>query len=198
MQSPDQQAGSVQSTDAKSQGNAGAQHNSSDSGVQGPAAEQAPKPKPTGTKVARRHRKKAASNSNCGNSSSPAGTTQDAHSTAAANSAPSPSNAAGNCPPQRTVVRQGGTSEPSIQLYGSTSGEQANRERSSTDQLLASTEQNLKRIAGGALTQNQQAIVNQIHLFMQQSKAAVAAGDVERAHNLAVKASLLSDELVKP
>jgi hypothetical protein len=33
---------------------------------------------------------------------------------------------------------------------------------------------------------------------MEQSKAAVAAGDLERGHKLALKAQLLSDELVKP
>jgi len=33
---------------------------------------------------------------------------------------------------------------------------------------------------------------------MEQSKKAIAAGDVQRGRNLAVKAQLLSDELVKP
>jgi hypothetical protein len=33
---------------------------------------------------------------------------------------------------------------------------------------------------------------------VEQSKAAVAAGDADRGHNLALKARLLSDELGKP
>jgi hypothetical protein len=33
---------------------------------------------------------------------------------------------------------------------------------------------------------------------MEQSKAAIAEGDVERGHDLAMKARLLSDELIKP
>jgi hypothetical protein len=33
---------------------------------------------------------------------------------------------------------------------------------------------------------------------MEQSKKAVAEGDADRAHNLALKAHLLSDELLKP
>jgi hypothetical protein len=33
---------------------------------------------------------------------------------------------------------------------------------------------------------------------MDQSKAAIAEGDSERGHNLAIKARLLSDELVNP
>jgi hypothetical protein len=35
-------------------------------------------------------------------------------------------------------------------------------------------------------------------VFMDRSKTAVAAGDLERGNNLAMKARLLSDELVKP
>jgi hypothetical protein len=41
-------------------------------------------------------------------------------------------------------------------------------------------------------------MVNQIQQFIEQSKAAVATGDVERGHNLALKAHLLSAELMKP
>jgi len=64
--------------------------------------------------------------------------------------------------------------------------------------MLAATEANLKTIAGQQLAANQQDMVNQIHQFMDQSKTAVEAGDLERAQNLALKAKLLSDELVKP
>ena len=39
---------------------------------------------------------------------------------------------------------------------------------------------------------------NQIAQFMEQSKTAAGAGDLDRAHNLALKARLLSDELLKP
>jgi hypothetical protein len=64
--------------------------------------------------------------------------------------------------------------------------------------MLAATEANLKKIAGQQLSSNQQDMVNQIRQFMEQSKAAVEAGDLERARTLAWKAQLLSDELVKP
>jgi hypothetical protein len=70
--------------------------------------------------------------------------------------------------------------------------------QSSTNQLTAATEENLKKIAGRQLSSSQQEMVTQIKQFMMQSKAAVAAGDPERGHNLALKAHLLSDELVKP
>jgi hypothetical protein len=51
---------------------------------------------------------------------------------------------------------------------------------------------------GRELNSSQQEMVSQIKQFMEQSKAAVAAGDVERGHTLASKAHLLSDELIKP
>lgn len=101
------------------------------------------------------------------------------------------------CPPPKKVVRNGGTKEPAIQLIGGTSAEQAVHQRS-TDELTAATGENLKKVEGLALSPNQKEMINQIKQFMEQSKKAVAGGDLERGHNLALKAHLLSDELVKP
>jgi len=64
--------------------------------------------------------------------------------------------------------------------------------------MLDATEANLKKLAGKQLTPNQQDMVSQTRQFMQQSKAAVEAGDLERARTLAWKAQVLSEELVKP
>jgi len=64
--------------------------------------------------------------------------------------------------------------------------------------MLGTTEANLKKVAGRQLTPNEQDMVNQARQFMEQAKAAVAAGDLERARTLAWKAQLLSEELVKP
>jgi len=96
------------------------------------------------------------------------------------------------------IVRQGGTTEPSIQLAGGTPDSQTSHQRDSAKQMLETTGTNLKQVAGQQLTTNQQDMVNQIHQFMEQSKTATEAGDLERAQNLAWKAKLLSDELVKP
>ena len=101
------------------------------------------------------------------------------------------------CPPPKKVVRNGGSEEPTIQLMGSTPAEQASRQRS-TDELRAATDENLKKIADRELSPTQRDMVSQIKQFMEQSKTAVASGDAERGHNLAMKARLLSDELVKP
>jgi len=111
---------------------------------------------------------------------------------------PQPVSTATVCPPHKVVVRQGGTSEPSIQLAGGAVGDQAAQQRHTANEMLGATETNLKKIAGTQLTANQQDMVNQIHQFMDQSKSAVSAGDLERARTLAWKAQLLSEELVSP
>ncbi len=101
------------------------------------------------------------------------------------------------CPPPKKVVRNGGSNEPKVQLTGGTTAEQASN-KSSTEQLTAATEENLKKASGLQLNPTKRDMVSQIKQFMEQSKAAVAAGDLERGHNLALKANLLSDELLKP
>jgi hypothetical protein len=101
------------------------------------------------------------------------------------------------CAPSKVVVKNGGSPEPTVQLKGGTA-EEASHQRSTTNQLATATQENLKKIAGRQLNPSQQEMVSQIKEFMKQSKAAIAAGDLERGHNLALKAHLLSDELVKP
>ena len=125
----------------------------------------------------------------CSNSATPLKTAPDP--------APATAPSAHPCPPPKKVVHNGGSDEPSIQLVGGTAADQASQQRS-TAHLTAATEENLKQLAGHPLSANQQDMVNQINQFMDQSKAAVAAGDSARGHNLAQKAHLLSEELVKP
>ena len=55
----------------------------------------------------------------------------------------------------------------------------------------------MKKIEGRPLGSNEQETLSQVKQFVEQSKAAIAAGDLERGHSLAMKALLLSDELVK-
>jgi hypothetical protein len=98
------------------------------------------------------------------------------------------------CPPAKKVIRNGGSSEPVEQLTGGTNAPQEH----STAELNTATEENLKKIAGLQLTPSQRDMENQIKQYMEQSKAAAAAGDLDGAHNLARKAHLLSEELVKP
>ena len=67
-----------------------------------------------------------------------------------------------------------------------------------TDQLLASSDANLKKISGRQLSDGQQDTVKQIKSYMEQAKVAKDDGDVQRAYNLAMKANLLSAELAGP
>jgi hypothetical protein len=62
---------------------------------------------------------------------------------------------------------------------------------------LATTDTNLKQLAARQLSTTQQDSVSQIRKYMEQAKAAEDAGDVQRAQNLASKALMLSDDLVK-
>ena len=172
--------------------------------------------KPSPTKPHRHHKKASASDCSISPTAlspaaggSAASTNTDSASTGAANTGANDVGAtpAGSsnpaaapskpCPPPKVVVRNGGAEEPTVQLKGGTAEEESHQ-RSTTDQLATATEANLKKIEGRQLNPSQQDMVSQIKQFMEQSKAAVAAGDSERGHNLALKAHLLSDELVKP
>ena len=102
------------------------------------------------------------------------------------------------CPAPKVVIKNGGSDEPTVELKGGTSEPQASQQRLSTEQLTSATEENLKKTAERQLNPSQQETVNQTKQFMDQAKSAVAAGDVERGHNLAKKAYLLSEELLKP
>jgi len=103
-----------------------------------------------------------------------------------------------NCPPSKKIVRQGGTSEPTIQIVGGATGAQASDARRNASDMLQSTEENLKKIETTQLNSNQQEMIKQVRQFVDQSKAATTAGDVDRARTLAWKAQLLSEELLKP
>jgi hypothetical protein len=95
------------------------------------------------------------------------------------------------CPPPKKVISNGGSNEPAIKLTGDASP----AEQRSTEQLTSSAEANLKKISERELKPNQKETVNQIQEFLQQSKAATAAGNTEVAHDFAQKAQLLSEEL---
>jgi len=64
--------------------------------------------------------------------------------------------------------------------------------------MLGTTENNLKKLGGQQLSKIQQDSVTQIRQYIEQSKAALASGDTERARTLAWKAETLSEDLVNP
>jgi hypothetical protein len=102
-----------------------------------------------------------------------------------------------NCPPEKTIVRQGGIPEQSIQLAGGSAGDQAQK-REAANQMIAATEQNLYRLTGRQLSNAERDSVIQIRQFVEQSRTALTAGNLERAQTLAWKAKLLSQDLLDP
>src|SRR5690242_11253577 len=97
----------------------------------------------------------------------------------------------------KVVVRNGGARDDVIHLSPGGSREQEAHNRENTDQLLATTDENLKMLASRQLSPSQQSTVDQIHSYMRQAKSAADSGDLARAHTLAFKAHLLSDDLAK-
>jgi hypothetical protein len=97
--------------------------------------------------------------------------------------------------PKKVVVRNGGESADAAQLSPAINPDQARQQRAAIHQLLAATDENLKRVTGRQLTPAEQSAVEQIRAYMRQAKAASDAGDTGRAHTLAYKARLLSNEL---
>ena len=100
--------------------------------------------------------------------------------------------------PTKTVVRNGSAADLTVDLSPGLSPQQASNQTESTNQLLATSDANLKKIAGRQLSPSQQDTVKQINSYIKQANEAEKVGDVQRAHNLAVKASLLSADLVGP
>jgi hypothetical protein len=171
-----------------------------------PAPSQPPKapvskPKPSTAKKAQQ-RKKVVSETTCdpapANGSEPGSINSPPPEQPGGAQAPAISDAQKNCPPPKKVVHQGGITEQSIQLAGGSSGGEATQKRESTNQMLTATEENLKKAAAIQLSPAQQSSISQIRQFVDQSKKALKDADFERAHTLAWKAKVLSDDLTSP
>ncbi len=81
-------------------------------------------------------------------------------------------------------------------IFPSISPGDAQRDNSSTEQLLQATENNLSSLKR-QLSQQEEGMVSQIRSFINQSRQATKDNDPARARTLAVKANLLSNELVR-
>jgi hypothetical protein len=68
--------------------------------------------------------------------------------------------------------------------------------RLTTAQLVQSTEDNVRSLTR-RLTEDDKSVLEQIKSFLAQSRSATVENDLVRAHNLALKAHLLSDELAR-
>jgi hypothetical protein len=108
---------------------------------------------------------------------------------------PGTGDTAQNNPPRITIDRPQ-TGEGSNTIAPALDHSDEAHHRQTTAQLLQSTEENLRSITRN-LTEDEHATVAQIRNFMAQSRVATTENDLVRAHNLALKAHLLSDELVR-
>ncbi|HVG92581.1 MAG TPA: hypothetical protein VNB54_13895, partial [Alphaproteobacteria bacterium] len=123
------------------------------------------------------------------------------HGRHAAAKKPSPSvggEVAKSTPPKKTVVPADKTDSTTAmgQISPGPTPADAAHSQTSTDQLLQSAENNLNSITR-QLSKEEEAMRTQIKEFIEQSHNATKQNDPARAHNLAVKARLLSDDLVK-
>jgi outer membrane biosynthesis protein TonB len=99
--------------------------------------------------------------------------------------------------PSRVVVPEGGAAPAaSGEILASVPHDQALHQKWNSAQLLEATEANLRTLTR-SLTADEQAMVRHIRSYMQQARDATKNGDMDRAYNLALKAHLLSEELVK-
>lgn len=105
-----------------------------------------------------------------------------------------PATSAQETPNQKVVISPG--AETTQNIAANLPHTDDLHQRQTTAQLLQSTEDNL-RIVGNSPTADQQAIISQIRTFLSQARQAQAENDPVRAHNLALKAHLLSDELTR-
>jgi outer membrane biosynthesis protein TonB len=98
-----------------------------------------------------------------------------------------------NTPPKKVIPAEPAPTPQQISPGPTSDG---GNSQASTDQLLQGAEANLNGITR-QLSKDEEAMRAQIREFIKQSRTATTENDPTRAHTLAVKARLLSDELVK-
>ena len=99
-------------------------------------------------------------------------------------------------PPNKVVVPDGSAPEPTNQISTTMPPDKESETKLNTERSLQNTEKNLKGITW-APSGDQRVMIDQIKTYINQSRSANTAGDVVRASNLAQKARLLCDELLK-
>jgi len=113
----------------------------------------------------------------------------------AAGSSQKPASEARNITPKKIIPPDKTEPPPSGQISPGPTPAGGNSQ-ASTDQLLQSAETNLNAIKR-QLSKEEETMRAQVKEFIVQSRKATGENDPARAHNFAVKARVLSDELVK-
>jgi len=85
---------------------------------------------------------------------------------------------------------------PDLTVAAAISSKDANRQKEETAHMVDTTEAALKNLTR-QLNEEEKAMRTQIETYLQQSRKATADSDYERAFNLAKKAQVLADALIK-
>ena len=96
------------------------------------------------------------------------------------------------------MVHNGSTSEPIVAISPTQTQQEASQALSTTTQLLANADANLKQVARRPLSNDEEDTVKQIQVYMVQARTAIKNGEAQRAYTLANKANLLSADLAGP
>lgn len=97
----------------------------------------------------------------------------------------------------KTVVPEGGAKEPPEQIAPGLAPEERERERRDAVQALGEADSDLKILANRHLSPQRQDSVKQIRYYLADARLALKEGDFRRADTLALKARLLTDDMVK-
>jgi ElaB/YqjD/DUF883 family membrane-anchored ribosome-binding protein len=90
----------------------------------------------------------------------------------------------------------GSEGTPDMAIVAAIPSQQASQQKEDTAHMIDATENALKNMTR-SLSDEEKAMRTQIQSYIQQSRKATVDGDFERAYNLAKKAQLLADALIK-
>src|SRR5271166_7041254 len=90
-----------------------------------------------------------------------------------------------------------GESAPDMAIAAAVPSQTVSKQKEDTAHAVDATENTLKTIRDRSLSDEEKAMLAQIQSYLQQSRKATTDGDYERAYNLANKAKLLADALIK-
>jgi hypothetical protein len=123
-------------------------------------------------------------------------TTPPASGPAAAAPPPAPTNNNQTVASLRPPHNPSSEIPPDIAIAAAMPSEALTKQKESTAQIVDATENSLKNLSR-QLSDDEKAMKSQIQSYLLQSRKATTDGDFERAFNLAKKAQLLADALIK-
>jgi ElaB/YqjD/DUF883 family membrane-anchored ribosome-binding protein len=115
---------------------------------------------------------------------------------AATTTPPAPANNSQAVASLRPPRNPGSDIPPDTAIAAAMPSEAITRQKENTAQIVDATENSLKNLSR-QLNDEEKAMKSQIQSYLQQSRKATTDGDFERAYNLANKAHLLADALIK-